>query len=146
MDRAAAVEYLEESYGDIRAYVGRTADDTAGGYKPAIDAAFRALGVPRASLATATTAADQDGALEALLTYHVLDLFRRKLATRPDVTAGDGKVQAKRKQIFDMVTDLYNQAAAAVAAMASAAGGAGTYRLTTLDTGAFMSGSALDLS
>lgn len=84
MTRADVAAYIGERYGAYLEAVGRTAADSAGNLKPAIDDALRALGVAPSALATAEPS-DEDGFM-AQAEYHALRAIVRDLgATQFDV-------------------------------------------------------------
>ncbi|MCA9878216.1 MAG: hypothetical protein KC442_10560 [Thermomicrobiales bacterium] len=91
MNRAEAAAYIGERFGAYLNAVGRTAADSSGNLKPAIDDALRALGFADADLPTGeTSGAEADEDLRVQLPYRTLGQVCRDLgATYFDVTVGD---------------------------------------------------------
>jgi len=85
-------------------------------YGPAADQALRALGVPQATLATATVADDQTPDAIALAEYYSLQRFARALALQVDVTLDAPVSGKKRSQAFAQVNALLAQARAELTA------------------------------
>ena len=91
MDRADAIAFLSDRYGDYLTAASRTATDLSGKtLKPAIDDAFRALGVLAADLATATTDGEEaDEDLRVQVAYRAMQQITRDLgATSFDLSTG----------------------------------------------------------
>lgn len=92
MDRADAVEFLEDQYGKYLGVVKRLPQDTAGNLKGIIDAAFRALGVASADLTSASTDDEEsDEDLRVQVAYRaMLQIVRDLGATAINVSLASG--------------------------------------------------------
>lgn len=92
MNRTEAATFVGERYGAYLAAVGRSATDSDGNLKPAIDDALRALGYATADLPAAEpteTEAEED--LRVQVAYRTMAQVSRDLgATNFDITVPDG--------------------------------------------------------
>jgi hypothetical protein len=106
MTRADALTYLAEQWPGLQAALGVTSTDDAAGFKGAIDAALRALGVPTAELAAPTIATADEGKLLALLDYYGARRLHAEAAVKVDVSVGDVGVSKRYSQMRDGLNEL----------------------------------------
>lgn len=91
MNRAEAVEFINDRYSDYLTAASREASDDPGKtLKPVIDDAFRALGYVAADIPTATTSGEEaDEDLRVQLAYRAMQQIVRDLgATSFDISTG----------------------------------------------------------
>ncbi len=114
--RANATTYLENRFSELRTAAGMLATDSATGWGPPIDDAFRALGKTEDQLATATATDAQRDDFLALLRYCGLARLRQALAVKVDVSVGDPDTSVKRSQMVAVVAAMLKEAKAEVEA------------------------------
>jgi hypothetical protein len=89
MSRATAAVFLHGQFSDLATEISQAeTDDSADGYGPDIDQAFRQLETDEDDLATASATQAQIPAFVALCEYYALRRFARRLALRADIKAG----------------------------------------------------------
>jgi hypothetical protein len=87
--RAQIAVHLHYQFSTLATEIGQAAtDESATGYGPDIDQAYRRLGTAAADLSSATVADADTPAALALAEYYSLARFGRQLALRADVGAG----------------------------------------------------------
>lgn len=130
MNRAEALAFLNGEFSALGTKAGLTNTDTDAGWKAAIDAALRDLGVARADLQTTTIAASLDADFEALLRYWALQRVRSSLAAKEDVKLDGPGIDVKRSQLFKQVEPMLAEYRLEVEALGYGGAGASIGRLT----------------
>ena len=93
MNRADAAAYIGERYGAYLAAVNRTATDSAGNLKPAIDDALRALGYAAAAIPTAApTDPDAEEDFRVQVAYRAMAQIVRDLGTMFNLSSDTGSL------------------------------------------------------
>lgn len=111
MNRVEALAYLTDGgFARLMKYAGRAVDDSVSGYKPALDRAFRAFGVPIASLPAASVLSSLDEAFGATLRAVTYDLILPYLATFADSSVDAPLTNVKASQIYRQVREMRDDA------------------------------------
>jgi hypothetical protein len=108
MDRAAALEYLQDEYQELSDDTELASDRQLRAYSSAIDQSLRELGYAETDIPTAIELV-RIQSYTALLDYFVLVFYSRIFALRTDVNVA-GALQAARSQTFKQVQILLNLA------------------------------------
>lgn len=101
MTRGEAVIYLSEAWPGLASALGVTATDDAAGWKSAVDAALRALGVATADLAGATVSVADEPTFLALLNVFGARRLLVEATLKVDVSVADVGISKRYSQMRD---------------------------------------------
>ncbi len=113
--RTDATAYLADEWSRYLTLAGLTSTDAIGGVKTVIDRAFTAMGVARASLATASLADMAAVGMEAVLDKYAARRLHKALGDLVAVAMGDPRTSKMRQQAWehlDAMLPTYDAAAA----------------------------------